>query len=195
MQHQSLGRYADSPTFKGKSGSWGQMFYYQNEADIKNTFLKFCVFVIFFYSLQHFVFIYVSFYSLPQWSTLTSSLRFCQRPQGLSSRIYDSSSLSSSSSVAEIVLGWTEDTDGDTEGPLCTWWVVLDMFPDVSSGFPSVQGVPLSSDSDIITHRFWVETSDTMSLSCFSFLCLNESHIHLLLRQAFQQRSDQKGGL
>ncbi|KAG7222713.1 hypothetical protein INR49_026322 [Caranx melampygus] len=47
----------------------------------------------------------------------TSSLRFCQRPHGLSSKISDSSSLSSSSSsVAAVAGGWvTMDTGGDTD--------------------------------------------------------------------------------
>lgn len=46
----------------------------------------------------------------------TSSLRFCQRPQGLSSRISDSSSLSSSSSSVAGGAGCvTVDTGGDTD--------------------------------------------------------------------------------
>lgn len=78
----------------------------------------------------------------------TSSLRFCQRPQGLSSKISDSSSLSSSSSsVAAVAGGWvTMDTGGDTDD---TPWPVGAAAAD--SGFTSwtVSGACLLSPSDI----------------------------------------------
>lgn len=78
----------------------------------------------------------------------TSSLRFCQRPHGLSSSISDSSSLSSSSSsVAAVAGGWvTMDTGGDTDD---TPWPVDAAAMD--SDFPSwtVSGACLLSPSDI----------------------------------------------
>lgn len=92
--------------------------------------------------------------STASWPHLTSSLRFCQRPQGLSSRMSNSSSLSSSSSVAVAAGGWMEAAGKETDAALSTCWILLDVFTAGSSSdllLPSVPGAPVACASNIMT--------------------------------------------
>lgn len=96
----------------------------------------------------------------PMCLRLTSSLRFCQRPQGLSSRISDSSSLSSSSSVGVGGPDTVVDTDA---GP---WPLGATGSALASRAWP---GLPSSSDITIIP----VFVADCASLG---FKGLSPSH-------------------
>ena len=123
-----------------------------------------------------------TFIESPMVSHLTSSLRFCQRPQGLSSRISDSSSLSSSSSSVGVVAGGPV-TGGHTDaGPWPLGVTVSALASGTWRGLPSPSDITAIqvSEKDYATLLLWGGCEGRTPFSLFSN-CSSHAPFHSLL--------------